>query len=100
MAGCVLLLAGCSATPTSESDYLDAVSGLDSFSHMSDTELITYGEAYCEFLTQYGEDSEEGREKAAQIFLQADVDNGGNLTDTAYAVGNAVKRFCPEYAAD
>ncbi|CAN7521582.1 hypothetical protein LJR042_003570 [Microbacterium maritypicum] len=96
-----LFLTGCSsAAPISEDEYLASADGLTSFDGMSDDDLIEYGEAYCEYLREHGDGTEEGRARASEIFLAADVDAGGDLAETAIVAGHAVQRFCPEFRTD
>lgn len=102
MVAAALLLTGCASTHTAISDdeYLDAVSGLSSYAHMSDAELTRYGEDYCDFLTEFGKGTADGRRDAASQFLAADASQGGDVAETAVAAGSAVQRFCPEYRTD
>lgn len=98
----VVGLSGCAAghQPISEAEYLSTVRELASYSSMSDAELLSYGEEYCNFLTDHGEGTADGRRRAAETFLAVDEDEGGDPRETAIAVGTAVQRFCPEYRTD
>lgn len=98
--GALVALTGCAAAAPSEEDYLTAVRDLDTFSHMDDDALVAYGESYCAFLAEFGGSSDEERRAAAETFLRADVDAGGDIAETAIAAGTAVQVFCPELSTD
>lgn len=100
LVGAALLLAGCSAQPISDEEFIDNTSGLASFDGMSDADRLSYARDYCQYLTDHGGGTEQGRRDAAELFLAVDSDRGGDVAETAIVLGYAVQRFCPEYQVD